>query len=190
MDSPTTRSAPTLSGRDDISPRGSQPVSRPEAKKTNGAGFNIPLYYQRLKRQISETGSMGAGDLLFQSFEGLNNRLARCNGRDYINFCSYNYLDLSGDPRVDSASKSAIDRYGTSVSASRIVSGERPIHRELEVAIANFVGTEDAIAFVGGFSTNEDTIAHLMGKDDVIFCDQYIHKSAQLGASMSGATAL
>jgi len=143
-----------------------------------------------LKHNIGGTGSLGAGDLFYQNFEGLNNRLATLKGRQYINFCSYNYLDLCGDPRVASAAQAAIEKYGTSVSASRIVSGERPIHLELEAAIADFVGTEAAIVFVGGFSTNEDTIAHLMGEGDVIFHDEYIHKSAQLGASMSGAKAV
>ena len=51
---------------------------------------------------------------------------------------------MSGDPRVAAAAKEAIDRYGTSVSASRLVSGEKTIHRELERAIADFLGTEDA----------------------------------------------
>lgn len=153
-------------------------------------GYRVPRYYKILKHNIGGTGSLGAGDLFYQNFEGLNNRLATLNGRQYVNFCSYNYLDLCGDPRVATAAQAAIQKYGTSVSASRIVSGERPIHLELEAAIAEFVGAEAAIVFVGGFSTNEDTIAHLMGEGDVIFHDEYIHKSAQLGASMSGARAV
>jgi 8-amino-7-oxononanoate synthase len=181
---------PPSSGGDE-KPLTAAPSERePQDKKAAGTGYRVPLYYQRLKHNIGGSGSVGAGDLFYQCFEGLNNRLARYQGRDYINFCSYNYLDLSGDPRVGAAAQSAIEKYGTSVSASRIVSGERPIHRELEAAIAEFLGTEEAIVFVGGFSTNEDTIAHLMGKGDVIFYDEYIHKSAQLGAAMSGAKAL
>jgi 8-amino-7-oxononanoate synthase len=187
VDLPTTELAPTSSRGDGESSHGTQSAGQPQAKKAADPGYRVPLYYRRLKHHIGGTGSVGAGDLFFQNFEGLNNRLARCKGREFINFCSYNYLDLSGDPRVTKAAQSAIEKYGTSVSASRIVSGERPIHRELESAIAEFVGTEDAIGFVGGFSTNEDTIAHLMAEGDIIFHDRYIHKSAQLGASMSGA---
>lgn len=183
-------SAPSSPLGDGKSSRAAGSRRKQQAEKAAGAGFHIPLYYQKLKHNIGGSGSMGAGDLFYQCFEGLNNRLARYNGRDFINFCSYNYLDLSGDPRVATAAQAAIEKYGTSVSASRIVSGERPIHRDLEAAIADFIGTEDAIVFVGGFSTNEDTIAHLMGKGDVIFYDEYIHKSAQLGAAMSGANAL
>ncbi|WP_420409149.1 aminotransferase class I/II-fold pyridoxal phosphate-dependent enzyme [Hoeflea sp.] len=153
----------------------------------NGPGYRVPLYYKKLRHNIGGSGAVGAGDLFYKVFEGLNNRIATSGGREYINFCSYNYLDLCGDPEVEEAAQAAIREYGTSVSASRIVSGERPIHRELEGAIASFVGTEDSVVFVGGFSTNEDTIAHLMGEGDAIFLDEYIHKSAQLGASMSGA---
>ena len=57
-----------------------------------------------------------------------------------------------------------MDRYGTSVSASRIVSGERPLHRELETAIAAFLGVEDAVAMVSGHATNVTTIGHLIGR--------------------------
>lgn len=188
-DLPTTELALESSQRDGESPKATESEREQQARKGVGSGYRVPLYYQKLKHNIGGSGSVGAGDLFYQCFEGLNNRLARYQGRDYINFCSYNYLDLSGDPRVASAAQSAIEKYGTSVSASRIVSGERPIHRELEAAISEFLGTEDAIVFVGGFSTNEDTIAHLMGKGDVIFYDEYIHKSAQLGAAMSGAKA-
>ncbi len=62
------------------------------------------------------------------------------NGRELISWSSYNYLGMSGDPAVNAAAKDAIDRYGTSVSASRLVSGEKTIHRELERAIAELAG--------------------------------------------------
>ncbi|MEM8853913.1 MAG: 8-amino-7-oxononanoate synthase, partial [Pseudomonadota bacterium] len=61
----------------------------------------------------------------------------RIDGRDYINFSSYDYCGLNGHPRVNAAAKAAIDTFGTSVSASRVVSGERPLHRDLERAIAD-----------------------------------------------------
>ena len=63
------------------------------------------------------------------------------DGRELINFSSYNYVGMSGDPAVSQAAKEAIDRYGTSVSASRLVSGQKPVHVELERAIARFLGT-------------------------------------------------
>src|SRR6185436_13568626 len=102
-------------------------------------------------------------------------------------FASYNYIGLNGDPRIAEAAKAAIDRYGTSVSASRMVSGERPIHRELEQALARIHGAEDSIVLVGGHSTNVTVIGHLLGRNDVIVHDAFIHNSIVQGAMLSGA---
>ncbi|MCB1480568.1 MAG: aminotransferase class I/II-fold pyridoxal phosphate-dependent enzyme, partial [Rhodobiaceae bacterium] len=96
---------------------------------------------------------------------------------------------MSGDPDVSRAAIKAIETYGTSVSASRLVSGERPFHRELEQEIAGWIGVEDSIVFVGGFVTNEDTIGHLLGPDDLVVYDSLIHASVQQGALLSGARA-
>lgn len=110
--------------------------------------------------------------------------------RDLLNFSSYNYLGLAGSPAVNAAAKAAIDRYGTTVSASRIVSGERPLHRELEHALAAFTGTEDALVFVSGHGTNVTAIPDLVGPGDLVFHDAAIHNSALLGAVLSGARRL
>ena len=66
--------------------------------------------------------------------EGIAGAETVIDNRPYLNFASYNYIGLNGDQRIAAAAKAAIDRYGTSVSASRPVSGERPVHRELERA--------------------------------------------------------
>jgi 8-amino-7-oxononanoate synthase len=105
-----------------------------------------------------------------------------------INYSSYNYLGMSGDPVVSEAAKAAIDRYGTSVSASRVVSGERPIHQDLERAIAHWIGVEDCIVYVGGHTTNETTIGHLLGKNDLIVYDAFSHNSIRQGCALSTAT--
>ncbi len=104
-----------------------------------------------------------------------------------ISFASYNYLGMSGDPAVSAAAKEAIDRYGTSVSASRLVSGEKPVHRQLEQGLASFIGTEDAVCLVGGHATNETTIGHLFGPGDLIVHDALAHNSIIQGAILSGA---
>ncbi len=93
----------------------------------------------------------------------------------------------AGDPAVTAAAKAAIDRFGTSVSASRLVSGEKTIHGELERAIANLVGAEDAITFVGGHATNETVIGHVVGPGDLVLHDAFAHNSLLQGAILSGA---
>ena len=111
-------------------------------------------------------------------------------GRELLNFSSYNYLGLNGDAAVNHAAKEAIDLYGTSVSASRIVSGERPIHRELETELADFTATEEALVFVSGHGTNVSVIPDLVGPGDIIFLDAQCHNSSQIGTTVSGARRL
>ena len=84
----------------------------------------------------------------------------RSMGRHLISYSSYNYLGLSGHPEVNASAKQAIDQFGTSVSASRIVSGEKTIHRQLEKELSEFLGVEDVITFPGGHATNESVIGH------------------------------
>ncbi|WP_431282985.1 aminotransferase class I/II-fold pyridoxal phosphate-dependent enzyme [Humitalea sp. 24SJ18S-53] len=112
---------------------------------------------------------------------------SRIAGREVINFSSYDYLGLNGDPRIAAAAHAAIDHYGVSASASRIVSGERPVHAALESALAAHHGTGAALAFVSGHATNVTVIGHLMGPRDVILHDAAIHNSCLEGIRLSGA---
>src|SRR3954453_19173571 len=139
-------------------------------------------------RMIEEAADyLGIGDPYFRVHDGIAGAGTVIGERRYTNFASYDYLGLNGDPRVIAAAKAALDRYGTSVSASRMVSGERPIHRELERALARIHGAEDAVALVGGHSTNVTVIGHLLGRNDLIVHDALIHNSITQGAMLSGA---
>ena len=139
-------------------------------------------------RVIAETADyLGISDPFFRLHEGIAGAETAIDGRSYINFATYNYIGVNGDPRIAAAAKAAIDRYGTSVSASRMVSGERPIHRELERALARIHGVEDSVAMVGGHSTNVTVIGHLLGRNDLIVHDALIHNSIVQGAILSGA---
>jgi 8-amino-7-oxononanoate synthase len=91
---------------------------------------------------------------------------------------------------VSQAAKNAIDKYGTSASASRPVSGERPIHRELEKSLADFHNTEESVVFVSGHAANVTTIGCLFGNKDLIIHDSLVHNSIIQGALLSGAKRL
>src|SRR5262249_37848073 len=119
--------------------------------------------YKELRQKLDLAQAMGMANPYFNLHEGITADTSVIAGREMLNFSSYNYLGLSGDPAVSQAVKDAVDRYGTSVSASRVASGEKPLHRELEGAIARFLGTEDAIVMVGGHATNVGVIGHLFG---------------------------
>jgi 8-amino-7-oxononanoate synthase len=123
----------------------------------------------------------------FSVHEGLTGDRTIINGRELVSWASYNYLGMSGDTEVAAAAKAAIDRFGTSVSASRLVSGEKSLHQELEREIARLVGAEDAITFVGGHATNETVIGHVVGPGDLVFHDAFAHNSILQGAILSGA---
>lgn len=166
-----------------------RPEAQPGRAKSSYGLDSIPGFRQmRLQK--------GAADMLklenpfFQCHDGLAGATSSINGREVLNFASYNYLGLNGHPEVKAAAEAAVQRYGTSASASRLVAGERPIHRELEKALADLHGVEDAVVMVSGHATNVTTIGHIMGPRDLILYDSWIHNSAVQGAALSGARRL
>ena len=130
---------------------------------------------------------LGMTNPFFRVHEGVAGATTHINGREYINFANYNYLGLTGDPAVNQAAKEAIDRYGTTVAASRLVAGERPLHRELENSLATFYGVEDCVVFVSGHATNVSTIGYLFGPKDLVIHDSLIHNSVLEGIKLSGS---
>lgn len=105
-----------------------------------------------------------------------------------VNFGSYDYLGLNHAPSVGKAAQAAIGTHGTSVSASRVVAGERGFHRELEKQLAAVYETDDAIVYVSGHATNVSTISTLLGPEDLVLHDAWAHNSVKEGAKLSGAT--
>jgi 8-amino-7-oxononanoate synthase len=130
---------------------------------------------------------LGLDTPYFREHDGIAGATTEIGNRSYDNFASYNYLGLNGNPRVANAAKAAIDRYGTSVSASRLVSGERPLHRELEAELAMVYGAESCLTMVSGHATNVTVIGHIVDRDDVILYDALSHNSIVQGALLSGA---
>ncbi|PPA03026.1 8-amino-7-oxononanoate synthase, partial [Pseudomonas sp. MWU12-2312b] len=146
--------------------------------------------YQQLRIMLDGAARFGLANPFFKLHEGLAGAETVMGGSRYVNFASYNYLGYSGHPVVAEAAKAAIDQYGTSVSASRPVSGDRPIHRELEQALARLYEVDDAITFVSGHATNVTTIGYLFGPRDLILHDELIHNSVLQGIQLSGARRL
>jgi 8-amino-7-oxononanoate synthase len=149
--------------------------------------FDLHPDYQQLRILNEGAEKLGVDNPFFRVHEGLAGATTVIDGDTFTNFSSYNYLGLGGHPEVNAAAKAAIDRYGTSASASRLVSGERPIHGELERALADVHGVDDCVVFVSGHATNVSTIGHLFGPKDLIVHDALIHNSALMGSQLSGA---
>ncbi len=144
--------------------------------------------YEKIVIPQAAARKLGIENPYFKTHDGIADATTQIAGKTYINFSSYNYLGLSGDSRINEAAKAAIDHYGTSASASRLVAGERPIQRALEEKITDLYGVEDALVFVSGHATNVTTIATLFGPKDLILHDSLIHNSVFEGIKLSGAT--
>ncbi|REJ64500.1 MAG: aminotransferase class I/II-fold pyridoxal phosphate-dependent enzyme [Planctomycetota bacterium] len=143
--------------------------------------------YLKLKQTEQLLGATGIPNPYFSVHEQVTSDVTIIDGEEYVNYCSYNYLAMSGDPVVTKAAQDALDQYGTSASASRLVSGEKKIHRELEQAIGELLDVPAVITFAGGHATNETTIGHLFGAQDLIVYDELAHNSIVQGAILSGA---
>lgn len=143
--------------------------------------------YEELKERMSMAEAFGLRNPYFSVHEAICGDTTVVNGQQMINFSSYNYVGNSGDPVVTKAAQDAIAKYGTSVSASRVASGEKPLTRELEQALADFFGTEDSIVLVSGHATNVTVIGHVVGAGDLIVHDALAHDSIIQGAKLSGA---
>jgi 8-amino-7-oxononanoate synthase len=140
-------------------------------------------------RKIEQGGRLlGIESPFFRRQEGRTGVTAVVEGRPRLNFAWCNYLGLNEHPAVAEAARSAIEQYGTCVSASRMVAGEIPIHATLERRIADFCGVEDALLFVSGHAANVSTIGTVMNEDDLVVHDALVHNSAAVGIKLSGAT--
>jgi acyl transferase domain-containing protein/7-keto-8-aminopelargonate synthetase-like enzyme len=143
--------------------------------------------YEELQERIQMAAAFGLKNPYFSVHEAICGDTTVVNGKEMINFSSYNYVGNSGDPVVSAAAKAAIDKYGTSVSASRVASGEKPLTGELERELARFFGTESSLVFVSGHATNVTVIGHIVGPGDLILHDALAHDSIIGGAKLSGA---
>lgn len=98
-------------------------------------------------------------------------------GRPLINLCANNYLGLADDPRLAQAAKAAIDEHGYGMASVRFICGTAELHRELESALARFLGMDDAILFAACFDANGGLFEPLLGPEDAVISDALNHAS-------------
>lgn len=143
--------------------------------------------YDEIDLQIMVAEQLGIANPFYREHEMRAGVETRVNGRPLTNFTSYDYLSINAHPEITAAVADAAARWGTSVSASRLTSGERPFHAELEGELARLYGAEDALTFVSGHATNLAVISTIVGPEDLVLHDALSHNSIVLGAEMSGA---
>ncbi|QGZ37864.1 2-amino-3-ketobutyrate coenzyme A ligase [Pseudoduganella flava] len=99
------------------------------------------------------------------------------DGRTLINMCANNYLGLSGEEWVAQASIDATEQYGYGLSSVRFICGTQTVHKELERAISEFLGTEDTILYAAAFDANGGVFEPLFDENDAIISDALNHAS-------------
>ncbi len=170
---------------------GEMPAARPMSHSNVPEAFTrfdrFPGYERMLVPKVAAE-RLGVRNPFFVAHDGVAGAVTHIDGREYLNFSSYNYLGLNGHPAISKAARDAIDRHGTSASASRLAAGERRVQRELEEALAGLYGVEDCLVFVSGHATNVSTVGYLFGPRDLVIHDSLIHNSILEGAKLSGAT--
>ena len=143
-------------------------------------------YYQDFQKKL-EAKEQEQNKRTIKTYEPLDAVRVKRNDIEYIMMASNNYLGLTHEPRVQQAAMQAIQRYGTGSGGARLTSGSFPLFKELEIAIANFKGTEQSLVFNTGYMANVGTITALMNKHSVIISDELNHASIIDGCRLSGA---
>lgn len=133
-------------------------------------------FYDRVSATLAEIEEQGLTkpERVIASRQG---PVISVNGRDVLNFCANNYLGLAGDERVTQAGIKAAQKWGAGTASVRFICGTLEIHKELERAIADYLGFEDTILFAAAFDANGGIFEPLFGEEDAIVSDSLNHAS-------------
>ena len=130
-------------------------------------------HYQNILDEIRDAG-LWKDERVIASPQGA---AIEVGGRTVINFCANNYLGLSSHPRVIAAARAALDERGYGLSSVRFICGTQDRHKELEEAIARFLGTEDTILYSSCFDANGGLFETLLGAEDAVISAALNHAS-------------
>ena len=111
----------------------------------------------------------------------------RVKGRDYIGFCSNDYLGLANSDLVSNACLEGIAQYGVGAGSAHLINGHSQAHEELECLFAQFVGAEDAVLFSTGYMANIGVLQALVQRQDILLCDRLNHASLIDAAQLTRA---
>jgi len=137
-------------------------------------------FYARIRGELADIDSQGLTkpERVIMSRQGPEIRVRTAGGeREVLNFCANNYLGLAGDERVTQAGVVASERWGAGTASVRFICGTLGIHKDLERAIADYLGFEDAILFAAAFDANGGVFEPLFGEQDAIVSDSLNHAS-------------
>ena len=133
-------------------------------------------FHQRIRAELADIGAQGLTkpERVISSRQG---PVIQVGGREVLNFCANNYLGLAGDERVTRAGIDAQQTWGAGTASVRFICGTLEIHKELERAVADYLGFEDSILFAAAFDANGGIFEPLFGAEDAIVSDSLNHAS-------------
>jgi glycine C-acetyltransferase len=114
-------------------------------------------------------------------------RIKLADGREMINLCANNYLGLADNSQIRAAAAAALGQYGFGMASVRFICGTLDLHRELEMAVAQYLGKEDAILFAACFDANGGLFETLLTDEDAVISDALNHASIIDGVRLSKA---
>ncbi len=134
-------------------------------------------FQKRLQQELQQIKNDGLykEERVITSPQGAEIKTTKMDG--VLNFCANNYLGLSSHPGVIEAAKKTIDEYGYGMSSVRFICGTQTVHKNLEKALAEFLGFDDTILYAAAFDANGGLFEPLLGPDDAIISDQLNHAS-------------
>ena len=138
--------------------------------------------YQMFTARMSQAGDFNP---YFIPHDSVIKDTSFVHGKEMINFASYNYLGFSGHPETMKAAQLAIEKYGTSASGSRLITGEKPLYRDLEQRLAKWKHVDDSIVLVSGHATNVTLVGNFCNENDLILYDALSHNSIEQGCRLS-----
>ena len=132
---------------------------------------------QGIDGELNEIRSAG----LFKAERSSSARRGRVSAsrtaQEVLNLCANNYLGLADDPRIVTAAKEALDRWGYGLASVRFICGTQDVHKQLEQRISDFLGTEDTILYSSCFDANGGLFETLLGEQDAVISDELNHAS-------------
>lgn len=138
-------------------------------------------FYARVAEELSDIDAQGLTkpERVISSRQGAVIDVRQSDGgmRQVLNFCANNYLGLAGREELVEAGKAALDTWGSGMASVRFICGTQDLHKQLERAVADYLGYEDAILFAACFDANGGVFEPLLGEEDAIISDSLNHAS-------------
>ncbi len=134
-------------------------------------------FQNHVQQQLDAIRAAGTwkGERFIATPQGVRIKLA--DGREVLNLCANNYLGLAQHPEVRAAAHAALDAWGYGLASVRFICGTQGVHKQLENALSEFLGTEDTILYGSCFDANGGLFETLLGAEDAIISDELNHAS-------------